>query len=88
MTTCKKDHRYNAIFENLPVDQASFNGRHKCAGCAYEAGYQAGLEQKKNINIDDVIKSIPDSQAGTVRHKSPVAAFILGYDEGLKKSYR
>ena len=40
---CKKDHsKIQHIMETLPVDQGGV-GRHKCAACAYEQGYQDGL---------------------------------------------
>ena len=84
MSICNKDHRYWDGFKNLPDDQGGF-GRHKCAGCAYEAGYEAGLrrEEKISINLDE----LPVSQAGTIRHKSPHAAFAEGYRAGVEKSY-
>lgn len=88
MSTCQQEHRYSSLFESLPEDQANSSGRHKCAGCAYEEGYKAGLSRAKIINIEDAIRHIPDSQAGTVRHKSPVAAFSLGYKDGMEESYR
>jgi len=58
---------------------------HKCSGCAYEKGYQSGLVRAEELvmNIDE----LPDSQAGTVRHKSPHAAFALGYHDGVHASY-
>ena len=84
MKTCNKKHRYWDSFNSLPHDQGGY-GRHKCAGCAYEAGYNAGLnrEEKININLDE----LPISQAGTIRHKSPHAAFAEGYRAGVEKSY-
>ena len=84
MTICNKNHRYWDSFNSLPHDQGGF-GRHRCAGCAYDAGYIAGLnrEEKIDINLDD----LPLSQAGTIRHKSPHAAFAEGYRAGIEKSY-
>jgi hypothetical protein len=84
MTTCNKDHRYWDGFKSLPYDQGGF-GRHKCAGCAYEAGYRAGLNREEQINIK--LDALPESQAGTIRHKSPHAAFAEGYRAGIEKSY-
>jgi hypothetical protein len=84
MTTCNKDHRYWDGFKSLPYDQGGF-GRHKCAGCAYEAGYRAGLNREEQININ--LDALPESQAGTIRHKSPHAAFAEGYRAGIEKSY-
>lgn len=81
---CNKQHRYNPIFETLPDDQGG-SGRHRCAGCAYEHGYQDGLNRKETLNLE--LDSLPLSQAGTVRHKSPHAAYALGYLEGVRASY-
>lgn len=88
MATCTKQHRYSPFFASLPLDQASGTGRHKCAGCAYEAGFKAGLQRLPDININDVIRQLPVSQAGTVRHKSPFAAFSMGYNDGVAESYK
>lgn len=84
MRTCNKEHRYDEKYDMLPLDQGG-EGRHKCAGCAYDAGYKAGLarEEKLDMNLD----SLPVSQAGTIRHKSPHAAFAEGYLAGIKASY-
>lgn len=84
MTICNKEHRYWDGFKNLPIDQGGF-GRHKCAGCAYESGYKAGLNREEKINIK--LDQLPVSQAGTIRHKSPHAAFAEGYRAGVEKSY-
>ena len=72
MTVCKHNHRYEATFRDLPVDQGGV-GRHKCAGCAYELGRTRSL-------LD--FESLPVSQAGEVRHKSPYAAWVLGHLHG------
>lgn len=87
MSICNHQHRYNPIFESLPQDQSYLNieGRHKCAGCAYELGYQQGLNRVQSININ--FSSLPDSQAGTVRHKSTYLAFAQGYNDGILASY-
>lgn len=83
ITTCKKEHRYDSIFDNLPESQQFYSKdeRHKCAGCAYEQGYQDGLSGiEEGIRLDELNKS----QAGTVRHKDPLTAYKMGYDEGIK----
>ncbi len=82
---CDKSHRYDHMFENLPDHQGGA-GRHKCAGCAYEAGWEAGYKRQEKLDIR--LSSLPDSQAGTVRHKSPHAAFALGYQHGVEASYK
>lgn len=84
MTVCKKIHRYSASFEALPIDQGGA-GRHRCAGCAYERGYAAGLRRDENMSLD--LDSLPESQAGVVRHKSPHAAYAEGYLDGVRASY-
>lgn len=84
--TCQKNHRYSTEFKSLPHDQSKFNGRHKCAGCAYNEGYSLGSSKAESINID--FESQPNSQAGTVRHKSVQAAFAKGYLDGVLASYQ
>lgn len=81
---CQHGHRYWELFESLPDDQGGA-GRHKCAGCAYERGLEAGSRRDENPQLD--LESLPVSQAGTVRHKSPHAAWAFGYYEGVRRSY-
>lgn len=81
---CTRSHRYSKDFELLPHDQGG-KGRHKCAGCAYEKGFQDGLEMKETIKLN--LDGLPDSQAGTIRHKSPHAAYAMGYLDGVRQSY-
>jgi hypothetical protein len=81
---CQNPHRYNALFNTLPDDQGG-SGRHRCAGCAYDRGLQAGLQRAEQLDLD--LDSLPVSQAGTVRHKSPHAAYAMGYLEGVRQSY-
>ena len=42
------------------------------------------LEEKLDLDLD----SLPESQAGTVRHKSPHAAYAAGYLAGVRDSYK
>lgn len=81
---CQRNHRYDVTFENLPHDQGG-DGRHKCAACAYEKGFEAGesLNETISLNLDE----LDDSQAGTIRHKSPHAAFAQGYLDGVNSRY-
>lgn len=81
---CTKDHRYHRGHEDLPHDQGGA-GRHRCAGCAYEAGLAAGSIRLEQVDLD--LDALPVSQAGTVRHKSPHAAWALGYLHGVEASY-
>ena len=84
MAICNLEHRYDELFSSLPEDQGG-SGRHICAGCAYEKGYNDGLLRKETLNLD--LSSLNDSQAGTVIHRSPHAAFALGYQNGVRESY-
>ena len=84
MNTCNNEHRHNPAFLDLPLDQGG-KGRHKCAGCAYEKGYNDGKALKESIQLE--LDSLPISQAGTVRHKSPHAAYALGYLKGVSDFY-
>ena len=71
-------------FQNITIRPRRF-GRHKCAGCAYERGIKDGIIRKEKIDLK--LSTLPESQAGTVRHKSPHAAYALGYLHGVKQSY-
>jgi hypothetical protein len=87
---CKKDHselQLQYIMEQLPDDQGG-RGRHKCAACAYEAGYQDGLEQKEQIDLSELFDSLEESQASAQRHKSPHAAYAKGYLDGVNQYYQ
>ena len=79
--TCDKEHRYLPSFSNLQDSQDNqHQGRHKCAGCAYVKGLRDALNgYPSNPNLIN----IPDSQAGTVRHKDAMEAYILGYNYGI-----
>ncbi|EPG0330202.1 TPA: hypothetical protein NKY23_000002 [Vibrio parahaemolyticus] len=83
--TCQLAHRYNVVLESLPKDQSPYNGRHKCAGCAYEKGFSDGFYRNPTATID--YSSLPDSQAGHGRHKSVHAAYALGYWNGIQSFY-
>ncbi len=72
---CEKEHRYDPQYNDLPVEQGG-EGRHRCAGCAYKRGYKDSFERKEQLDLD--LYFLPESQAGTVRHKSPYAAYAAG----------
>lgn len=84
VANCEDQHRYWDFFEQLPDDQGGI-GRHKCCGCAYEKGYEAGMRRDETLQIN--LDSLPESQAGNVRHKSPHAAYAQGYLDGISTSY-
>lgn len=81
---CQKKHRYLPEFASSPESQDNQHGdRHICAGCAYEEGLRDGLggEPKKQD-----LSHLPESQAGTVRHKGAIEAYNEGYAEGERRS--
>lgn len=83
MAWCNKDHRNDPKFSNLPFSEEFFNEplRWKCAGCAYEQGFNdARLGHTNNPRLD----VLDQSQAGTVRHRNPIEAYNMGYNDGLK----
>ena len=60
---CKKDHtQIQRIMSTLPTDQGGV-GRHKCAACAYEAGFEAGYNLNGALSIDNVLENLEESQA-------------------------
>ena len=85
--TCKKNHsKIQHIMSMLPDNQGGV-GRHKCAACAYERGYDDGINHVELINLRQIIDGLEESQAGAQRHKSPHVAYTKGYLEGITKSY-
>lgn len=81
MKTCNKDHRKDQMFEILPASQTYYAGRHKCAGCAYEQGVADGTSGvEPNFRPEEIL----DSQAQSVRHRSALAAYMMGYTDGLR----
>lgn len=70
------------IMANLPITQGG-SGRHKCAACAFEEGYNDGLKGLRR-NIETVMNSLPDGQAKAQRHKSPELAYAKGLEIGEK----
>lgn len=84
---CQKDHsNIQSVMATLPYDQGG-RGRHKCAACAYEKGYELGLQMAEEFSIAEVLEQLDESQAQQQRHKSPHAAFALGYFKGVEDAY-
>ena len=84
MPVCQKNHRYLPEYTSLPSSQDNQKGdRHICAGCAYEAGLDDGLHNRP-FRTD--LSDLPESQAGTVRHKGAMEAYKQGYEEGRRRS--
>jgi hypothetical protein len=85
---CKKTHTaIDVIVKDLPIGQEG-SGRHRCASCAYEIGYENGLVRAENINLESILDNLEDSQKGDRRHRSPHAAYSLGYYNGVIESYK
>lgn len=69
-------------------------GRHKCTNCAYDKGFTAGVSGVANSEPSDrciagsaapisVLRVLPESQAGSGRHKCTNCAYQNGYEDGL-----
>lgn len=83
ITNCKKDHKFtDNIVKKLSIDQ-SLPGRHKCASCAYERGYEDGKQNLPKLSIEILSKELSFSQAKQRRHRSVSEAYELGYQNGL-----
>lgn len=82
---CKKNHRYNPIFDALGPSQAG-EGRHKCVGCAYEAGFNDGFNGLP-ADFAKASEHLDDSQAGTGRHKDANEAYLIGYSNGTRSRH-
>lgn len=84
---CNKNHdAVQGVMATLPVDQGGI-GRHKCAACAYEKGFELGSRMEEHFDIGAIIDALPESQAREQRHKSPHAAFAQGYIDGVISYY-
>ena len=83
MKICTKNHHHWSLLDSLPHDKNGA-GKNKCAGCAYEKGFQAGKNIEESINID--LDELHESQSRTMQYKSPHAAFALGYVDGIRNS--
>lgn len=84
---CFKNH-FDAdnLMLHIPVDQGG-TGRHKCASCAYEQGFEDGFQRKQQIDLAVLLDSLPESQRAARRHKSPHAAYAFGYLNGITRRY-
>ena len=89
MGFCSKKHNdplFLSIMPSLNPDQGG-TGRHICPGCAYERGYQDGLQKKPQID-QKTLQKLPESQkVANGRHKSAWEAYLKGYQAGLQKFY-
>lgn len=79
---CDKDHS-NLADKMLVLDDGQRSvERHKCAGCAYEMGYDCGFNNRPLGDIDQLLAGLPDSQASVQRHKDAREALKLGFTDG------
>lgn len=80
-------------------DSQAGTGRHKCTNCAYEKGFTAGVsgavtsEQSEKCYAGSaaptsVLRALPESQAGSGRHKCTNCAYQNGYEDGLSAHRR
>lgn len=85
ISNCQKDHTStDDIIKNIAIDQGG-TGRHKCASCAYEWGFNDGQKGVKKQDINILNEILPYSQKGKRRHKSTEEAYNLGYLNGEKE---
>ena len=82
MAWCKRNHRSNPIFANLPFSEEYFDlpTRWHCAGCAYNQGWEDGIASRPHSPNLDVLDQ---SQAQNVRHKNPMVAYDWGYNDAV-----
>ena len=78
---CTNEHRFLPDLWNLPESQAGA-GRHLCAGCAYEQGYNHAFE---GLGRQFDVTLLEESQAGAGRHRDVDAAYDLGYTQGTTR---
>jgi hypothetical protein len=81
----------------LPNSQAGIE-RHKCVVCAYQGGLRMGIQSTHLSDIPEfpikckhgktapeyLLLGLPESQAGTGRHKCAICAFHGGYKFGME----
>lgn len=74
-------------------DSQKGTGRHRCTNCAYQRGFEwglvnatlpaVGLEQCQNglFAPQNVLSHLPESQAGSGRHKCTICAYNHGFND-------
>lgn len=80
---CTRDHRFQGVVQQLPDDRIP-RGAQRCAGCAYEIGFAAGLERRALVSVD--LAAIPICESSP-RQQSPHMAWALGYLHGVMRAY-
>lgn len=80
MNTCNKHHPQYAQLSSLPTEQYQ-NGEIKCAGCAYEIGFDAGSKGQAKTLLD--FNTLPNVAKVIHEYINPQAAFAYGCLLGL-----
>lgn len=86
-------HAPQILLKTLPDSQAGA-GRHKCPVCAHAAGVAATSGTPAVLGITEtcahgrtapraLLESLPDSQAGSGRHKCALCAYSLGWSHSV-----
>ncbi len=83
MSICKKHHPQYAQLSSLPTEQYN-NGEIKCAGCAYELGFNAGQKGQSKALLD--FNALPNVAEAIQDLINPQAAFAYGCLLGLAKA--
>lgn len=84
-----------ALLQSLPISQAR-TARHKCTVCSYQKGFEdAHWGSPLLVPMEDcghgkiapiiVLEDLPESQAGTGRHKCATCAYQFGFEAGLNE---
>lgn len=85
INNCKKDHsKTDELIKKVSINQGG-SGRHKCASCAYEIGFNDGKNGLEKQDINKVNETLPYSQKAKRRHRSTEEAYNLGYLNGKKE---
>ncbi|MDQ1612162.1 MAG: hypothetical protein QOG00_2093 [Pyrinomonadaceae bacterium] len=96
IATCQHDKAAPThMLKSLHRSQAG-TGRHKCTNCAYALGLQTGLSSTVNTAPHEqcyvgsqapqsLLADLPESQAGSGRHKCTICAYQQGYENGLSQ---
>ena len=83
---CNKTHVFDSLFENLPANKKHYTMiLDQCAGCAYDAGYNDGLNAKEHHFMIEKFDTIPPGKYPKDKVKDPIHAYDLGYAVGDKE---
>lgn len=82
---CPIDHSNLDQYMNSLNEDQSNPGRHKCAPCSYQNGYEDGKNNKPKRDFKEMCDTLPINQRGAGRHKSVQEAYDLGYTNGVEE---